>query len=139
MNSRLSVAIRERYGFCYTIESQFVPFADAGLFYIYAGVDADAVDKVSQLVSAELDKMRSVPLSPLQLRAAQRQMVGQMAIVNDNGLNEMQSIGKACLNYSHVDTLQEMSDEIFGVSADDVLRVSQRYFDPASASTLCYL
>ena len=138
MNSRLNVAIREKYGFCYTIESQYVPFTDAGLFYIYAGVDGDAWQRATQLVREELDKCCQSPLHPRQLKAAQQQLVGQMAINNDSGLNEMQSIGKACLNYDHVDTLEEMNHDIYSVTPEDILTVAQELFQPENLSVLYY-
>lgn len=138
MNSRLNVAIREKYGFCYTIESQYVPFTDAGLFYIYAGVDADAWERATQLVLEELDKCCQSSLHPRQLKAAQQQLIGQMTINNDSGLNEMQSIGKACLNYDHVDTLEEMNRDILSVTTEDILSVSQELFKRENVSILYY-
>lgn len=138
MNSRLNVAIRERYGFCYNIESQYVPFSDSGLFYIYAGVDLGAQERVCQLVTNELHRIAEQQMTPLQLRSAQRQMIGQMTINNDMGLNEMQSIGKACLCFDHVDTLAEMNRDIMAINASDMLQVAGRYFGSHKFSTLIY-
>jgi predicted Zn-dependent peptidase len=39
MNSRLSLAIREKYGFCYNIESNYTPYSDIGFFSIYLGTE----------------------------------------------------------------------------------------------------
>ncbi len=138
MNSRLNVAIRERYGFCYTIESQYVPFSDTGLFYIYAGVDLDAEERALRLIRNELDRIASTPLTTQQLRQTQRQFIGQMAINNDNGSNEMQSIGKARLCFDHVDTLEEMNADVMRLTSDDISSVAQRYFAPDKFSTLIY-
>ena len=138
MNSRLNVAIRERYGFCYTIESQYVPFSDTGLFYIYAGVDLGAQERVVGLIRQELEHMADTALTERQLRRVQQQFIGQMAINNDLGLNEMQSIGKACLNFEHVDTLEEMNADILSVTAADLQRVAQERFRPEAFSTLIY-
>lgn len=138
LNSRLNVAVREKQGFCYTIESQYVPFTDAGLFYIYAGVDSGAADRSTELILAELRRLRDVPLSPQQLRAVQRQLIGQMAINNDLALNEMQSIGKAFLNFERVDTLDDMSRDILAVTADDIQMVARQYLAEESLSRLYY-
>lgn len=138
MNSRLNVAIRERYGFCYTIESQYVPFSDTGLFYIYAGVDLDAEERVIDLIKTELRRIAETPLTPRQLRTAQQQFIGQMAINNDNGLNEMQSIGKACLSFEHVDTIEEMNADIMRVTADELASIAAQRFKPDTLSTLVY-
>ena len=137
-NSRLNVAIRERYGFCYTVESQYVPFSDTGLFYVYAGVDLDAEERALRLIRDELERMATTALTAQQLRQAQRQFIGQMAINNDNGSNEMQSIGKARLCFDHVDTLEEMNADVMRLTDDDLCRVAQRYFIPDKFSTLIY-
>ncbi len=138
MNSRLGVAIRERYGFCYTIESQYVPFSDTGLFYIYAGVDLDATERALHLVRNELQRMADSPLTPRQMLNAQRQFIGQMAINNAGGGNEMQSIGKAYLCFDHVDTLEEMNADIMAQTPADLQRVAQALFADDKLSTLIY-
>lgn len=138
MNSRLGVAVRERHGFCYSIESQYVPFSDTGLFYIYAGVDHDAQQHTRRLIAAELERIASTALTERQLRHAQQQFIGQMAINNDLGLNEMQSIGKAALNFDHVDTLEEMNADIMSLTPADLMTVAQRYLQPEHFSTLVY-
>ena len=139
MNSRLNVAIRERYGFCYNIESQYVPFSDTGLFYVYAGVEHDTQQKALDLIRRELYHMAETPLTTRQLHVAQQQYIGQMSINNDNGLNEMQSIGKACLCFDHVDSLEDMSADILAVTAADLQALAAKLFTSSSFSTLVYL
>ncbi len=138
MNSRLNVAVREKYGFCYTIESQFVPFTDTGLFYIYAGVDTDAAEHARDVIMREIARLSSEPLTAMQLNAAQRQYIGQMAITNDSAINEMQSIGKAYLNYDRVDTIDEMAADIRSLTAADIQSVADELLRPDSFSMLCY-
>ena len=50
----------------------------------------------------------------------------------------MQSIGKACLNFEHVDTLEEMNADIMNLTPDEVLRVAQSRFAPDGISVLIY-
>lgn len=139
MNSRLNVAIREKYGFCYTIESQYTPFTDAGLFYIYAGIDADAKERFTELVLKELHRFREKTLSTLQLHVAQQQFIGQMAINNELAINEMQSIGKACMLYGKVDTLEEMSRDIENVTAQELRDIANEVFADGALSYLYYV
>lgn len=138
MNSRLNVSVREKQGFCYTIESQYVPFTNAGLFYIYAGVDSDAAERSTQLIMAELRRLREETLSEQQLHAAKTQLIGQMAITNDSGLNEMQSIGKAYLNFEHVDSLEEMNNDILSVTPAQLQTVAQKILSEENMSYLYY-
>lgn len=138
MNSRLNVAIREKYGFCYTIESQYTPFSDAGLFYIYAGIDPEEKDHFVDLVNHVMSQFRENLLTTNQLHAAQQQYIGQMAINNELALNEMQSIGKSFLSYDHVDTLEEMQRDIMSVSAEEIRAISNELFAPDNLSYLFY-
>lgn len=138
MNSRLNVGIRERYGFCYTIESQYTPFSDTGLFYIYAGIEHDARDHILELVEHELRHLADNHLTTLQLHNAKRQYIGQMAINNETALNEMQSIGKARLMFDHVDTLEEMQRDIESVTASEIMTLAHDLFEQSALSTLTY-
>ena len=136
MNSRLNVSIREHAGFCYTIESQYTPYSDIGLFTIYAGIDAAARDRYVDMLLKELQRVRTTPLSPSQLRAAQRQLIGQMAMNADLALNEMQGIGKSCMVYDKVDTLEEMRREVLAITSQQVLEVAQDLLAPEKMSFL---
>lgn len=138
MNSRLNAAIRERYGFCYCVESQYTAYSDAGVFCIYAGIEPQALDRYLQLVWRELNHFASQPLSAQQLHAAKQQFVGQMAINNESPLNEMQSIGKSYLSYDRVDSLEEMAREIEAVTAADIQSIAQEIFSPSRFGCLIY-
>ena len=138
MNSRLNVAIRERYGFCYTIESQYTPLSDTGLFYIYAGIDPLSYDKFMELVEIQLRGVAERELSPSMLRAAQQQLIGQMAISGESAQGEMQSMGKALMTYGRVETLEEMRDDVLSISAGELRSVAERYFFSGRKGTLIY-
>lgn len=138
MNSRLNVSIREKHGFCYTIYSSYYTFSDAGIIFMHAGVDNGAADRSTELILNELKRLRDTRLTSQQLKAAQMQFIGQMAIDNDSGLNEMQNIGKAYLNFDHVDTLEEMNRDILAVTAEDIQSLAQEYLAEDKLSFLYY-
>ena len=83
--------------------------------------------------------MRETPIHPQSLRAAQKQLIGQMAINNDSGLNEMQSIGKACLNFEHVDTLEEMNRDILAITSQELQEAACKYLAEDKFSLLRYV
>ncbi len=136
MNSRLAMAIRERHGYCYSIESQYSVYSDAGLFSVYAGIDADAKERYTELLLKELHRFCERPLSPQQLHAAQQQLIGQMAISNELSLNEMQSIGKSYMIYDKVDTLEEMQQDILHVTASQIQDIANHLFQENNFSYL---
>ncbi|MFW5687542.1 MAG: M16 family metallopeptidase, partial [Bacteroidota bacterium] len=79
LNSRLNMGIREKYGFCYNIESHYQPYSDTGIFSIYMGTDNDSIDRTVSLVQKELTLLRDKRLGSLQLKRAKQQLQGQVA------------------------------------------------------------
>lgn len=138
MNSRLNLNIREKYGFTYNIESFYSPYSDTGLFGVYAGTDPSNIDKTIVLIEKELKKLREKPLGVLQLKKAKRQMLGQIAMAQENNVSLMLSLGKSLLSFNKIDTFQEIIDKVEAIEASDILEISNDIFDPNKLSTLIY-
>jgi predicted Zn-dependent peptidase len=73
LNSRLNMSVREKNGYCYTIDSHYHPFTDTGIFCIYFGTDDEYLGKTMELVHKELKKFRELTLGTLQLKRAKQQ------------------------------------------------------------------
>jgi predicted Zn-dependent peptidase len=138
MNSRLSMALRERHGLSYNIESVYTPYAETGSFMIYLGTDNGSLDKALTLVRAELDKFVAKPLGMIQLHTAKQQFIGQIAISFESNLNDALSMAKSMLVYDTVDTHEVLISKINAITADMVLEVAHEIFDPARMSMLVY-
>jgi predicted Zn-dependent peptidase len=70
MNSLLNVAIREKRGYAYTVESSVSLMSDCGLFQIYFGSDESHVNPSLRLIRRIMDELASKPLSEKALEAA---------------------------------------------------------------------
>lgn len=138
LNSRLSLGIREKYGFAYGIESMYQPYSDTGIFAIYLGTDPSHVDKGIQLVIKEMKRLSDIKLGAIQLQRAKRQLIGQLAINYESNLNEMLGIAKSHLNNARVKTYEEILAEIDLINAEDILKVANELFDIQNLSTLIY-
>ncbi len=138
MNSRLNIGIREKYGLCYNIETQYTIFSDSGIFYIYTAMHPDFKEKIIELVFKELDTLRNTPLSTTQLHMAKMQLLGQMAINNEQPLNEMQAIGKSLMVYDRVDSIDEIATEIDAITAKHVLDAANEILGKQRFSQLFY-
>lgn len=138
MNSRLNVAIREKHGFCYNIYSSYYTFTDAGISFTYAGVDNGAAERSTELILNEMKRLRDTRLTSQQLKAAQMQFIGNLAIDYDSGQAVMEGIGKAHLNFDHVDTLEENIRDILSVTAEDIQSVAQEYLVEDKLSFMYY-
>ena len=56
MNSRLNLAVREKYGLVYTIDASYTAYIDTGLFNIYFGTEKKQLKRTTDLVLKELKK-----------------------------------------------------------------------------------
>ena len=75
INKKISLAIREKYGFCYNIESLYTPYFDTGIFGIYLATDKEFVEKTISLTFKELEKLKKNKLSDLQLKKYKQQLI----------------------------------------------------------------
>ncbi len=138
LNSRLSLAIREKYGFCYNIESLYTPYSDTGIFGIYLATDKDFVEKTISLTFKELEKLQKNLLSSLQLKKYKQQLIGQIAISNESNSYEMLSMGKSVLIYNKVDSLLDINKKIEGITSEQIIEVANEIFDKDKLSWLTY-
>lgn len=138
MSTRLNMAIREKRGLAYSVEANFVPFSDTGLFSIYIGCDHEMIDKCIELTYKELDNLATQKLGTLQLHYAKKQLIGQMAISSESKLNEMLTNGRSALFFDEADTLEEAIRKVETITADEVLAVANEIFQREQFSTLIY-
>ena len=59
MNNRLNLNIREKYGYTYSIESNYQSFIDTGNFNIYFSSETKNFDKIMKLIKKELNILKS--------------------------------------------------------------------------------
>ena len=138
MNARLNLALRERNGLVYTVESTMVSYSDTGIWSIYFGCDPHDVRKCIRLVRRELDKVMQKPLSDSALRKAKQQLKGQIAIACDNREQFALNFGKSFLHYGWEKNVEKLFDSIDKVSASDIQQVTNELFAPEKLSTLIF-
>ncbi|MCR5270270.1 MAG: insulinase family protein [Prevotella sp.] len=138
LNSRLNIALRERNGLVYSVDSSMVSYSDTGMWSVYFGCDPADVKRCLQLVRRELDKLMQKPLSATQLAAAKRQLQGQLAIASDSREQFALDFAK---NYLHTGKERDLSDimrHIDTLSSDDLQQVAQLLFAEDRITTLIY-
>ena len=138
MNAKLNLALREHNGLVYTVESTMVAYGDTGIWSIYFGCDEHDVKRCLRLVRKELDKFMQKPLSEAQLKAAKKQIKGQVGVACDNRENFALDFGKSFLHYGwekNVDRLYKQVDEI---TAEQIQAVAQELFDKDRITTLIF-
>lgn len=138
MSSRLNLEIREKYGIAYTIESNYIPLSDTGIFSIYFGTDTEKIRKATRLVFRELDKLKNKALGSVQLHQAKQKFIGQIALAEENRMSLLISMSKSLLDYGRVDSLEEVFAKINAVSSSQALEICNQMFDEKQLTTLLF-
>ena len=138
MNSRLNLNIREKYGFAYTIESQYNAYSDTGNYTIYIGVDPHSQERSVELVYKELNKLMTLKLGTLQLSNAKKQLIGQVALSNESGMNDLLSMVRAGFYEEHIETLPETIAKLEKITSADLLEVANDVYDRDKVNLLIF-
>lgn len=138
MNARLNLALRERNGLVYTVDSSMVSYGDTGMWCAYFGCDTQDVKRCLRLVRRELDKLMKTPISSAQLRKAKQQIKGQIGVACDNRESFALDFGKSFLHYGWEKDIRHLFADIDAVTAEQLQAVAQEIFDPTKITTLIY-
>lgn len=139
MSSRLNLIVREKHGIAYTVESNYTPYSDTGLFYIYFGTDEEKVARAQRLIGKELKKLREHRLGVMQLYQAKQKFKGQIALAEESRLSLIVSLAKSLLDYDRVQSLPEIFEQIDAVDADQLLGIANEILDERKLSTLSFI
>ncbi len=139
MNSRLNMKIREKYGFTYSIESNYTAYSDTGLFTVYAATDPKYIDKTIELIKNELDHYTKKEITPSGLKHAKQQLIGQLAIQYESNQNEVISMGKSILNFNRIDSLKVTNQEIEKITSEQIQEVANTIFQRDKYTQLKYI
>jgi len=139
MNSRLSMALREKNGLTYHIDSTYAPYSDTGMFAIYFGTDPGLYDKALSIIYRELQQVREIKLSPVKLHTIQKQLKGQLAIAFESNLSLMLSMGKSILRQDRFDLPEVLLKKIDQVTAEEILGIANEILDPNRFSLLTFI
>ena len=129
MNSKLNVALRERRGLVYTVESSMTNWTDSTMFSTYFGTDPEDLDKCITLVKDTIASLAAAPLTHRALLAAQKQYLGQLVLARENVENRVQGIARSVLAGYPVLTPAEVSGRVKAVTPealrDTAIRLTQ--------------
>lgn len=139
LNSRLSLAVREKHGLAYSIEASYSPFLDTGYHSIYFGTDKKWVDKSMDLIKKELHKIKHVPMGRIQFSMSKEQLKGHLALAGESSSNMMIGLGKSVLLFDKIETTRELFNKIDAITSQDLMDIANEMYDDAQLSTLVFV
>ena len=138
-NSILNSILREKNGWVYSVECGYTQFSDTGMVAVSLGCDKANVDRCVAAVYKEIGRLQEELLSDRRLKAAKKQLLGQMAISGDNGETQCLSMGKGLLAYGKVSSGKETRALVEAVTAEQVRQAARSVFDFSKLSKLIYI
>jgi predicted Zn-dependent peptidase len=138
-NSILNSVLREKNGWVYSVECGYVQFTDTGMVTVSLGCDKANLDKCVNAVYKEIAKLQDELLSERKLKAAKKQLLGQLAISSDNNENQCLSMGKGLMAYGKVSSGKENRSLVEAVTAEDLREMARKIFDFDKLSKLVYI
>ena len=138
-NSILNYVLREKNGWVYGVECGYTQYSDTGIVAISLGCDKSNLDRCIETIEKEIRKLQEAPLSERRLKAAKKQLMGQLAISGDNGETQCLSMGKGLLAYGKITGDRKTKDLVDGITAEDVQEMARTIFDFGKLSRLIYI
>jgi zinc protease len=132
-NSRLVMNIREQKGYTYSPRSGNHPLRQYGYFSVSAAVRNEVVAATLTEVFYELDRMRSLPVDPLELADALHYMTGVFSLGLGTQGGIASQLATVMLNELPDDYLETYRERVRALTSGDVLLAARKYFDSAHA------
>ncbi|MDO4919553.1 pitrilysin family protein [Kocuria sp.] len=136
MSSRLFHTIREQKGLAYSTFSFSGSYSDAGFFGMYAGCTAERVDRVSELMRAELDRLAQDGMDAAELAKVEGQLSGATVLALEDTGSRMSRLGSAELKTGKFMDVDESLRRIRAVTSQDVQDLAARLSGDATVRTV---
>jgi zinc protease len=131
-HSRLVVNIREQKGYTYSPRSGINALRQYGYFSVHAAVRNEVVAATLTEMFYEMDRMRSLPVTPEELESARNYLAGvfSLGVATQTGLlTQLSTVYLERLPENYLETYRE---RIRALTAEDVLTAARRHFDSAN-------
>lgn len=138
MNSRLNLNLREEKGLVYSVESTFTPFLATGYLSIYFGAAKSNLKLATDGVYEELERLKQELISPEELRMAKRQIMGQLAIQEDNRETAFLDMGKSFLYFDRYNSMDDIKARFERLTAEELRDIARELFRKERMLTLTY-
>jgi predicted Zn-dependent peptidase len=126
MSSRLFQEVREKRGLVYSIYTFSSAYRDGGLFGIYAGTGEEQSAELVAVVVDELCRAANDIVNEDELRRARTQIKAGVLMSLESTSSRAERLARHLQVYGRIIPIQEISERIDDVTAQDVQRAAQR-------------
>jgi predicted Zn-dependent peptidase len=130
MSSRLFQNIRERQGLAYAVFSELSMYRDTGCLAIYAGTSIESTKRVVECIMQEFTDLKQNPIPSDELRRAKEHLKGSIMLGLESTSSRMGNLARQALYFGRFFSLDEMTESIEEVTAEQVQHLAQEFFNP---------
>lgn len=138
-NSVLNSVLREKNGWVYGVECSYTQYSDTGIVTVCLGCDKENIDRCLKAIDKEIARLQNTELSGSRLKAAKKQLLGQLAISSDNGETQCLSMGKSLMSYGRVAPASETIEKVEAVTSGEIKEMASKIFDKNTLSRLIFI
>ena len=128
-SSRLFLAVREKLGITYQINSFLNSYYDTSAFGVYFSTNLNQYSKVIDMLHKEFEKLKYVLVKEKELKKVKEYLKGGMLLSMESTTNRMMRIANSILYYDRVVPLEEYLDKIEKITAEDVQKTANELFN----------
>jgi predicted Zn-dependent peptidase len=117
MSSRLFQEVREKRGLCYTIQAFHMPYADTGLFGLYAGTDEADAPELMRVVIDQITNATET-INEAEISRAKAQMKAGLLMALESSEARLSQLARQMLAYGRPIPLNEIVAKVEAVTVD---------------------
>jgi predicted Zn-dependent peptidase len=136
-SSRLFREVREKRGLAYSVGSYNEQFTDQGMVATYVGTREDNVEEACSIIGAEMERLRSEPVSEEELARAKESVKGRLVLSSESTAARMTRISRATLFGLPIESLDEMLAKVDAIEVDDLTELAAELYRADRLSAAC--
>jgi predicted Zn-dependent peptidase len=136
-SSRLFREVREKRGLAYSVGSYNDQYTDSGLVATYVGTREDNVEEACEVIGAELERLRSEPVSGEELSRAKENVKGRLVLSSESTAARMTRISRATLFGLPIESLDQMLARVDAVTVDELSQLAGELYGAGRLSAAC--
>lgn len=136
MSSRLFNRLRDEQGLAYQVGSVFVPNMNSGLFAVYIGTNPQTAMHSKNELLKQINILKKEFVSDKELQEAKDKILGNFILSQETNAEKASTIGWFEASGRGYEYIHEYPGLIESVTASDIIRIANKYFDCPQVLTI---
>ena len=134
MSSRLFQTLRERFGYCYSMQSSLATFEETGALCIYADLEASKLERAMSVIQKECLRFVQAAPSAQEVKLAAQYAIGQTRVSLDSATQQACWMAESLMAFGRVVEPVEVEADYLAVTKSEVQAVAREWlrFDKAA-------